>query len=194
MRRPIISAWAVATVLVIGAACFGVAAAAGQAGEPTRADTRGAGAAAEQKFKALPVVDSVAEAERRTADEGFDDDALKVITHELAFQYVDLPPQGDSMGDFFWSTGSLYNASHRKVIGQQILKCEFTDIGSWCEQPLRFNGRGKILLSNPILNGDGTVAVTGGTGEFREARGQAKLFVLDNGHTFDILFVIDIDD
>jgi hypothetical protein len=80
------------------------------------------------------------------------------------------------------------------VIGQQILKCEFTDIGSWCEQPLRFNGRGKILLSNPILNGDGTVAVTGGTGEFREARGQAKLFVLDNGHTFDILFVIDIDD
>lgn len=140
----------------------------------------------------LRTVSSVAQAKRIAARHGVEGRTLTVVTHELDWQYVDLPPEGDSMGDFFWSTGDLYDADHETVIGTQILKCEFTNEGGLCEQPLQIDGRGKILLSNPIIGDDDVVAVTGGTGDFRKARGQAVLTVLDNGDVFDILFVIDL--
>lgn len=180
---------AILLLVAAGAAWLGVG-----AGTPTSAgpDDRSTAADRARESLGLRTVSSVAQAKRVAARHGVQGRTLTVVTHELDWQYVDLPPEGDSMGDFFWSTGDLYDAEHTTVIGKQILKCEFTNEGGLCEQPLQIDGRGKILLSNPIIGDDDVVAVTGGTGDFRKARGQAVLTVLDNGDVFDILFVIDL--
>lgn len=150
-------------------------------------------AVAMMKAAGAKTVHSVAEGKRRAFRAGLDGPVITVVSHELNWQYVDDGPAGDSMGDYMWSTGTLYTANHTKGVGSQFLRCEFTDIGGWCEQPIRIAGKGKILLSNPNLDGDDTVAVVGGTGVYKSVGGQAKLFVLDNGHVFDIMFVIELE-
>jgi hypothetical protein len=163
------------------------------------ADVHSSSATTARQWMGLGTVHSVAEAERLARQAGLSGRTLKVTTHENDWQAVDTGPKGDSLGDYFWSTGTLYNASHTRAIGEQYLRCEFTSwgaksrISAWCEQPLHFTGRGKILLSNPIFGQSDVASVIGGTKKFKSVGGQAKLTLLDNGHTFDLLFIIDLD-
>ena len=59
-----------------------------------------------------------------------------------------------------------------------------------CDGSLRIDGRGKITIQGSFFfERDFALSVTGGSGKFRHASGQFRVFDLANG---DTLFVLDL--
>jgi len=96
--------------------------------------------------------------------------------------FVDNGPQGESVGDFFIFRERLLDPGTRAYVGSLSVQCTLTfgaTEASECLGTAILFGRGKITLAGNAPNYPRfAVAITGGTLEFRGARGQA--FVNDN--------------
>jgi hypothetical protein len=184
------TAVATAAALIAGFAALSVAAA--------NADgERGAQPAAEQinKLKesmSLQTVDSVGQAQRLAAAAGLRGQTITFITHVIPGRdvFVDVPPADSSPGDIFVQEASVFDGSHTKVIGEAILRCELQVTTIICDHSVSLNGRGKLLLSRPFI-GNEMGAITGGTGDFKNAGGQGTWFDLGEPD-FDMLFVVEL--
>lgn len=102
---------------------------------------------------------------------------LVVIGRELDFAIIDTAPEGDSPGDQILFTDTLLDqAGHR--IGRDEARCTIMFGGDvLCDATFVLAGRGQLTIEGVGL----TFAVTGGTGQFKKARGQMHETFLPTG-------------
>ena len=96
--------------------------------------------------------------------------SFMVIEHATTDATTDIGAQGDSAGDVLTFANELPSTSY---------ECNFTTL---------LPG-GQIVVEGPFYDAkDSTLAVTGGTGRFRRARGTMDLHALENGTKFAFTF------
>jgi hypothetical protein len=111
-----------------------------------------------------------------------------VIEKTTAFQFVEIPPAGDSQGDYVVGASDLFNRANKKI-GSDHWMCVRTNIGEQRHCTLTyFFARGLLTLQGPYRDdGTGVFAITGGTGAYRKASGWMDLTSTttpDGGKTF----------
>ena len=116
---------------------------------------------------------------------------IRVVERATSDTVVDNAPTGDSVGDMLGFGNVIYDASNTTVVGSDGGQCVRTVPGvSWeCMWTTTFKN-GQITVEGPFLDaGDSTLAITGGTGSFRNASGTMDLHARDaKGSAFDFTF------
>jgi len=132
------------------------------------------------------VVGSVAFASSRG-----DGHRLNVIEHAVTDTVIDVGAPGDSTGDLLTFHNELFNASDTTVVGTDQGECVRIDpaAGTWeCRWTNVLRG-GQITVEGPFFDAqDSVLAVTGGTGRYRNVRGEMELTSLVGGTEFEFSF------
>jgi allene oxide cyclase len=101
---------------------------------------------------------------------------FRLIEHLDLVTFVDDPPAGESVGDRFALDDSLFDATNTRRVGRTFSVC--TQIGT---SPTFFQCVVTVVIGNDSLEAQGgfdlattasTLAITGGTGRYRRARGE----------------------
>ena len=102
---------------------------------------------------------------------------------------VDLPPAGDSLGDTLTFANEVFDARTGKKVGTDQGHCVRTVVGEAFECFwTTFLPRGQITVQGPFYDAaDSTLAITGGTGAYRNARGTMDLHAR-SATEFDFVF------
>lgn len=116
---------------------------------------------------------------------------IHVIEHATTDQVVDITTNGDSTGDLLTFHNDVYDASNERVVGSSHGDCVRIEVGvSWqCRWTTTFED-GSITVEGPFYDASPSVlAITGGTGTYRGARGSMRLTAHDEAGTqFDFIF------
>jgi allene oxide cyclase len=90
---------------------------------------------------------------------------------------VDLAPAGDSLGDTLTFANDVFDARTGKKVGTDQGQCVRTVVGVAFECAwTTFLPKGQITVQGPFYDAaDSTLAITGGTGAYRNARGTMEL-------------------
>jgi allene oxide cyclase len=115
---------------------------------------------------------------------------LHVVEHPVTDTVVNTGPRGDTTGDLLTFHNKLFNATNTKVVGRDQGSCIRINParGSWECMWTNFVPGGHITVEGPFFDShDSIVTVTGGTGGYRNARGQMLLHARANGQ-FDFEF------
>lgn len=107
---------------------------------------------------------------------------LTVIEHAETDTVVDLGTEGDSRGDHLAFGNPVYDSADSRRVGQATGSCIRTTPGvEWeCAWTLRLND-GSLMVQGPFFDArDSVLAITGGTGDYAEARGSMRLHALDS--------------
>ena len=118
---------------------------------------------------------------------------IHVIEHAVSDGFADVGKSGDSRGDILTFHNPVYNATDSKKVAHDLGQCirTGTQSGSWlCTWTTFWKGMGSISVSGPFYDSKGsTLAITGGTGYFRNARGWMQLKSHNNkGSKYDFIF------
>jgi allene oxide cyclase len=116
---------------------------------------------------------------------------IKVVERATSDTLVDNAPSGDSVGDTLGFGNTIYDASNSTVVGSDGGQCVRTVPGVSFECMWTTSLKdGQITVEGPFLDaGDSTLAITGGTGAFRNASGTMDLHARDaQGTAFDFTF------
>lgn len=116
---------------------------------------------------------------------------IRVVERATSDTVVDNAPPGDSVGDTLGFGNSVYDASNTTKVGDDGGQCVRTVPGvSWeCGWTTSLPD-GQIVVAGPFLDaGDSTLAITGGTGAYRNVRGTMDLHARDaQGTSYDFTF------
>jgi allene oxide cyclase len=118
--------------------------------------------------------------------------SLHVIEHPDTDTVINTGARGDTTGDLLTFHNRLYNATNTKVIGSDQGSCIRISPakGSWECMWTNFVPGGHITVEGPFFDTrDSIVTITGGTGGFRNARGQMLLHARASGQ-FDFEFSV----
>ena len=118
---------------------------------------------------------------------------LAVIEHATTDTVVDLTTNGDSTGDLLTFHNELFDAGNENVVGTDQGECVRIEVGvSWECRWINFLEGGSITIEGPFFDeGPSAMAITGGTGVYRGARGSMRLVSRDAAGTeFDFVFRI----
>ena len=118
---------------------------------------------------------------------------LTVVEHATTDTVVDLTTNGDSTGDLLTFHNELFDDSNTDVVGSDQGECVRIEVGvSWECRWVNVLEGGSITVEGPFFDaGPSTLAITGGTGIYRGARGTMRLVSAnDAGTEFDFLFRI----
>jgi allene oxide cyclase len=99
----------------------------------------------------------------------------------------------DSTGDLLTFHNELFDASNAEVVGTDQGECVRIEVGvSWECRWINFLDGGSITVEGPFFDaGPSTLAITGGTGAYRRARGTMRLVTANEAGTeFDFFFRI----
>jgi allene oxide cyclase len=117
---------------------------------------------------------------------------LHVIERPLSDKVIDTGKPGDSSGDLLTFQNPILSTTG-KHIGHDQGDCIriSPNQGSWeCRWLTYIAGRGAIMVEGAFFDGrESTMAVTGGTQSFRNARGSMKLHARRDGG-FDFVFLL----
>jgi hypothetical protein len=101
---------------------------------------------------------------------------------QTQFTLIDLGDTGDSPGDLLVFTGPVLNADKTKTVGRLDAHCTFTEIQDGADRYedclLGYTLKGGRVTVQGTFDQTMTVnhfAVTGGTGDYQNVRGQEKL-------------------
>jgi len=118
---------------------------------------------------------------------------MHVVERATTDTVVDLTTNGDSTGDLLTFHNDLYDDRDRQIVGSDQGECVRIEVGvSWeCRWVNTFDN-GSITVEGPFLDaGTSNLAITGGTGAYRGARGSMRLAARDDAGTeFDFVFRI----
>jgi hypothetical protein len=167
MRKKSLLAITVVLLLAVGVAAMSVSSAAAPSSsrqhgwaKPSASNAAAATAAAEAAAKAKDVT------------------RLVLIARFVEETFVDTPPEGEeNAGDTVLFTEDLFTPGGRPV-GHDQVRCTFMfREESFCEASAVLTGRGEIVVEGVFgAEQRPSLAVVGGTGQFRNARGQ--VFIL----------------
>jgi hypothetical protein len=118
---------------------------------------------------------------------------LVVIEHATTDTVVDLTTNGDSTGDLLTFHNELFDESNVDVVGTDQGDCVRIEVGvSWeCRWVNALEG-GSITVEGPFFDAKASnLAITGGTGIYRGARGSMRLLSANDAATeFEFIFRI----
>jgi allene oxide cyclase len=106
-----------------------------------------------------------------------DPQEIKVTEHATTDAVTDTGASGDSAGDILTFANEVFDADDKNKIGTDQGMCFRTVPGKvWeCTWTLALE-KGQLTVEGPFHDtGDSVFAITGGTGEFAEARGEMVL-------------------
>jgi len=116
---------------------------------------------------------------------------IHVVEHPVTDQVIDIGAPSDSPGDQLPFANPVFNAANRHRVGSDQGNCvrASTTQGRWECMWTTFLHGGQITVEGPYLDARATtqLAITGGTGKFRNARGQMTLHLRKDGN-FDFVF------
>jgi Dirigent-like protein len=115
---------------------------------------------------------------------------LEVVEHATTDTVVDL--NGDSTGDLLTFHNELFDAANTEVVGSNQGECVRIEVGvSWECRWVNFLEGGSITVEGPFFDaGPSALAITGGTGHYRAARGSMRLVSNEVGTEFTFVFRI----
>jgi allene oxide cyclase len=115
---------------------------------------------------------------------------ITVIEHATTDTTTDTGAKGDSVGDILTFANDVFDAADKTKVGTDNGYCLRTVKGAAYEcNWTTFLSDGQITVEGPFFDAkDSTLAITGGTGRFRGARGTMELHSRDNGAKFAFVF------
>jgi hypothetical protein len=116
---------------------------------------------------------------------------IAVIEHATTDTVVDLTANGDSTGDLLTFNNEVFDEDNETVVGISHGDCIRIEVGvSWQCRWTTSLEVGSITVEGPFFDSSPSVlAITGGTGEFKAARGAMRLVARnDAGTEFDFIF------
>jgi allene oxide cyclase len=116
---------------------------------------------------------------------------IHVVEHATTDTVVDLTANGDSTGDLLTFHNEVFDEDDRTVIGTSHGDCVRIEVGvSWECRWVTTLEVGSLTVEGPFFDASPSVlAITGGTGEFRGARGSMRLVARDEAGTeYDFIF------
>ena len=117
---------------------------------------------------------------------------ITVREHAITDTVTDTGKKGDSPGDLLTWHNPIFDATNSHQVGHDQGDCIRISpkAGTWeCRWLTYIAGHGAIMVEGAFFDGrDNTLAVTGGTQEFRNARGSMKLVSLHGGTQYNFVF------
>jgi allene oxide cyclase len=115
---------------------------------------------------------------------------IHVVEHATTDATTDTGDPGDTSGDILTFANDVFNASDSTKVGTDQGYCiRITAPGSYECNWTTFLEDGQITVEGPFFDtSDSVVAITGGTGAYRNARGQMVLKARNGGTEFDFIF------
>ena len=116
---------------------------------------------------------------------------IHVIEHATTDTQVDLTANGDSTGDLLTFYNEVFDEDNVEAIGTSHGDCVRIEVGvSWQCRWTTSLEVGTISVEGPFFDeGPSVLAITGGTGQFRAARGSMRLVARDDAGTeYDFVF------
>ena len=117
---------------------------------------------------------------------------VKVREHALTDKVINTGKKGDSSGDLLTFHNPIFDRTNSHKVGHDQGDCIRISphAGTWeCRWLTYIAGRGAIMVEGAFFDGrNSTLAVTGGTLEFRNARGSMKLVSRHGGAQYDFIF------
>ncbi len=119
---------------------------------------------------------------------------VHVIEHATTDTVIDTGGAGDTSGDLLTFHNDVYDATDTSVAGRDQGDCIRIDPakGTWeCRWTTRIES-GSLTVEGPFSDfRNTTLAVTGGTGIYADARGEMDLRYRNGGTEFDFVFRLD---
>jgi allene oxide cyclase len=120
-----------------------------------------------------------------------DGNTIHVIEHATTDAVTNGDPNKDLAGNVLTFANDVFNESDSKKVGTDQGYCVRIVVGAtWECNWTTFLPGGQITVEGPFSDaGDTTVAITGGTGKYRDANGQMQLkYHNPAGTEFDFVF------
>jgi allene oxide cyclase len=115
---------------------------------------------------------------------------IRVVEHALTDATTDTGAAGDSAGDILTFANPVFNRADSRQVGSDQGYCVRVVAGASyeCTWTTLLKG-GQIVVQGPFYDAkDSTLAITGGTGRYRAARGTMRLHALAGGTKYDFTF------
>jgi len=119
---------------------------------------------------------------------------VHVIEHADTDVVIDTGDGGDTTGDLLTFHNLVYDANDANVVGRDQGSCIRidTEVGTWECMWTTFLPGGHITVEGPFFDTrNSTLAITGGTGIYKSARGRMVLMSREGGTKFDFVFHIE---
>jgi allene oxide cyclase len=118
---------------------------------------------------------------------------ITVIEHATSDTTTDTGATGDSVGDVLTFANDVFDGSNANKVGTDQGYCLRVVAGTSYECTwTTFLPGGQIVVAGPFYDAkDSTLAITGGTGRYRDARGSMELHARSGGTEFAFVFHID---
>jgi allene oxide cyclase len=116
---------------------------------------------------------------------------IKVVEHATTDAVTNGSKTKDKAGNILTFANKVYNAADKKKVGSDQGSCTRIVVGkSWECMWTTFLKKGQITVEGPFYDTSNSVlAITGGTGAYKDARGQMKLKYHNKAGTkFDFVF------
>jgi allene oxide cyclase len=117
---------------------------------------------------------------------------VTVVEHATTDATTDTGAAGDSAGDILTFANDVFDAADKSKVGTDQGYCVRVVPGTSYECTwTTFLPGGQIVVSGPFFDAkDSTLAITGGTGRYRNARGTMDLRSRENGTKYAFVFHI----
>jgi hypothetical protein len=119
---------------------------------------------------------------------------VHVVEHPDTDIVIDTGDTGDTTGDLLTFHNLVYDATDTNVVGRDQGSCIRIDpgAGTWECMWTTFLPGGHITVEGPFYDTRNSVlAITGGTGIYKSARGRMNLMFRDGGTKFDFVFHVE---
>lgn len=127
---------------------------------------------------------------------GSDSETIELIEHAETdtVRHIGPAKEEDSVGDVLAFANPVFDSSNQKRVGSDNGQCVRTAAGkAWeCIWTVSLDG-GQITVEGPFYDGkDSTLAITGGTDEYKDASGQMQLHARDPEETeYDFTYEVE---
>jgi allene oxide cyclase len=117
---------------------------------------------------------------------------IRLVEHADTDATTDTGAPGDSAGDILTFANPVFNHANTRQVASDQGYCVRVVVGRSYECTwTNFLKGGQVVVQGPFYDArDSTLAITGGTGRYRGARGTMKLHARPDGKSYDFVFHI----